>query len=305
MKINWLRIFLICLIVSTLSYLYLSRVYLNPSVVPLTRSTIDDVIAATTDARYLTHLQKIKTKVTEQFSVLLMKPFVVVSDCSLTQTWFCVNGTMKPIVDLLQRDFFPKEPAEIITIWLFKDNESYRNNSMKLYGMSVDTPFGFYSRDHNVLIMNIATGTGTLIHEICHPLTEANFATCPPWLFEGLGSLFEQASFRDEQIKGLINWRLTNLQTLITTNSLPTIPELFSKTEKQFYDEDTADNYAQSRYLCYFLQEKGLLKKYLTTFRKNCLKDPTGLDTFTETVEISDIAAFEKEWQEYIGELSL
>ena len=40
-------------------------------------------------------------------------------------------------------------------------------------------------------IMNIATGGGTLVHEIVHPYVEANFPGCPAWFNEGLGSLYE------------------------------------------------------------------------------------------------------------------
>ena len=44
--------------------------------------------------------------------------------------------------------------------------------------------------------MNIATGGGTLVHEIVHPFVEANFPGCPTWFNEGLGSLYEQSAER-------------------------------------------------------------------------------------------------------------
>ena len=42
--------------------------------------------------------------------------------------------------------------------------------------------------------MNIATGGGTLVHEIVHPFMAANFEQCPSWFNEGLGSLYEQSA---------------------------------------------------------------------------------------------------------------
>ena len=52
----------------------------------------------------------------------------------------------------------------------------------------------------NALVMNIATGGGTLVHEIVHPFMEANFPACPSWFNEGLGSLYEQSGARDGRI---------------------------------------------------------------------------------------------------------
>ena len=41
------------------------------------------------------------------------------------------------------------------------------------------TPYGYYSAAHRALIMNIATGGGTLVHEIVHPFVRANFPQMP------------------------------------------------------------------------------------------------------------------------------
>ena len=87
-----------------------------------------------------------------------------------------------------------------------------------LTGNEPGTPYGFYSAKHNGLFMNIATGGGTLVHEIVHPYVEADFPNAPPWLNEGLGSLFEQSADRDGHIVGLTNWRLAGLQRAIRAN---------------------------------------------------------------------------------------
>ena len=63
--------------------------------------------------------------------------------------------------------------------------------------------------------MNIATGGGTLVHELVHPYVEADFPGAPPWLNEGLGSLFEQSDERDGYIVGLTNWRLPAPRTTL------------------------------------------------------------------------------------------
>ena len=115
--------------------------------------------------------------------------------------------------------------------------------------------------------MNIATGGGTLVHEIVHPYVEADFPNAPPWLNEGLGSLFEQSDERDGKIVGLTNWRLAGLQKAIKRGGVPSFFELTHMDSKTFYLEEHGTNYSQSRYLMYYLQEKGLLHDFYRRFR--------------------------------------
>jgi len=58
--------------------------------------------------------------------------------------------------------------------------------------------------------------------------------------------------------------------------------------------------YAQARYLCYYLQEKGLLAKYYHAFRAARAKDPTGYETLKAILEEKDMAAFQKRWEAYV-----
>ena len=88
--------------------------------------------------------------------------------------------TVKWAVDKLKQEYFSKDPKEIIDIWLFKDAASYERNAKLLFGYKPDTPYGYYSKMHKALVMNISTGGGTLVHEIVHPFIEANFPNCPP-----------------------------------------------------------------------------------------------------------------------------
>ena len=47
-------------------------------------------------------------------------------------------------------------------------------HALELFGDEPETPYGYFSAEHQALIMNIATGGGTLVHEIVHPFMEAN-----------------------------------------------------------------------------------------------------------------------------------
>jgi len=104
-------------------------------------------------------------------------------------------------------------------------------------------------------------------------------------------------------IWGLTNWRLAGLQEAILDRRLPPFEDLTAKTATEFYDEDPGTNYAQSRYLCYFLQEKGLLPRFYREFRAASSQDPTGLETLKKVLEREDMEAFRQEWEEYVFKL--
>lgn len=151
--------------------------------------------------------------------------------------------------------------------------------------------------------MNISTGGGTLVHEIVHPFIASNFPECPSWFNEGLASLYEQCGERDGKITGYTNWRLRGLQQAINGDKVPPFKELMSTTTREFYNADPGSNYGQARYLCYYLQERGLLVKYYHAFRKNAKADPTGYVTLQRVLGEKDIPAFQKKWNRYILEL--
>src|SRR5258706_12901051 len=111
--------------------------------------------------------------------------------------------------------------------------------------------------------MNIGTGSGTLVHEIVHPFMRANFPNCPAWFNEGLASLYEASVEKNGHIQGLINWRFKGLEKAIKEGRTISFQQLTSMSEAQFYGGASySEHYAQARYLCYYLQEKGLLAKF-------------------------------------------
>lgn len=151
--------------------------------------------------------------------------------------------------------------------------------------------------------MNIATGGGTLCHEIVHAYVASNFPDCPAWFNEGLGSLYEQSGTRGERVVGLTNWRLAGLKKEIQAGNLPSFESLLSTTTYQFYNMAKGNNYAQARYLCYYLQEKGLLVKFYDAFIRNTKKDPSGYETLKKTLKESDMADFKKRWEKWVLKL--
>ena len=254
-----------------------------------------------TSADYAQHIMQLKDRLpNKNFTVVLQHPFVVVGDEPESKVRSRAEHTVKWATDKLKKQYFAKDPDQILDIWLFKDQSSYESNALRLFNSKPSTPYGYYSPSDKALVMNIATGGGTLVHEIVHPFVEANFPECPSWFNEGLGSLYEQSNERDKKIIGMTNWRLAGLQRAIKAGNVPSFATLCSTTRKQFYNEDPGTHYAQARYLCYYLQEHDLLGKYYHSFVVNHKTDPTGYKTLQQVLGTKDIPAFQKKWEAYV-----
>ena len=208
--------------------------------------------------------------------------------------------TIKWAVEKLKQDFFTEDPKEILDIWLFKNAYSYEKHALSIFNDKPSTPYGYYSRELKALIMNIGTGGGTLVHEIVHPFMEANFPACPPWLNEGMGSLYEQCGEEDGHIHGFVNWRLPGLQKAIKAGNVAPFKTVMAMDASAFYGDRSGVNYAQSRYLCYYLQERGLLVKFYKQFRARSKDDPSGFQTLRAVLGESDMDLFKRKWEKYV-----
>lgn len=248
------------------------------------------------------HVAELKRTTSDDFTIIIEKPFVVIGDQSpdLVKQW--ATGTIRWAVKQIKESYFKHDPDHIINIWLFKDKNSYEKNATALFGRKPTTPYGYYSPSDRALVMNISTGGGTLVHEIVHPFMAANFAACPSWFNEGLASLYEQSSERDGKIVGLTNWRLRGLQLAIRDQLLGSFERLMSTNDREFYEGD-ATNYAQARYLCYWLQEQGLLRQYYHSFVKNADSDPEGIKTLRKILKVNDLQNFQTQWEENVLKL--
>jgi hypothetical protein len=261
----------------------------------------DSTSGGFTEADFARHVAQLKKKLpSHEFSLVIQRPFVVVGDEPPKVVQQHAEDTIKWAVDRLKQDFFTNDPKEILDIWLFKDAASYEKNTRLLFGDAPTTPYGYYSSKDKALIMNIATGGGTLVHEIVHPFMEANFPACPPWLNEGLGSLYEQCGEVDGHIHGFTNWRLPGLQQAIKAGKVPPFKILTAMDTNTFYNDDKGTNYAQSRYLCYYLQENALLVKFYQDFYAHRQEDPTGFKTLQKVLAQTDMDLFKKKWEKHV-----
>ena len=278
--------------------------------IPLVPGKLVDPPAATgafTPADYAQHVMELRDRLAAaglaHASIRIEAPFVVVGD-SGDATLARDARTVRWAVDHLEQDFFTAHPKKILDVFLFHGDASYRKGVAALTKDAPDTPYGFYSASAGGLFMNISTGGGTLVHEIVHPYVEADFPDAPPWLNEGLGSLFEQSADKDGHIVGLTNWRLAGLQKALAHGSVPSFRALTALDSDAFYKDDEGVHYAESRYLLYYLQERGRLRDFYRSFRAARDKDPTGYATLVQALGERDMDDFRTRWEKFVAALT-
>src|SRR5687768_10195515 len=72
----------------------------------------------------------LRTKLKDRgFTVIVEKPFIVIGDepQPLVRRW--AEGIVRGTVARLKQDYFTKDPANILEIWLFKDAASYNKHA--------------------------------------------------------------------------------------------------------------------------------------------------------------------------------
>ena len=259
-----------------------------------------DLGASPTDADFARHVEALKARLPEKgkaFTFVVQRPFVVIGNEKAAVVRRRAVRTVKWAADRLKRDYFEKDPEDIVDIYLLADDASYRRLSLDLFGHESTSRYGYYSHTDRALVMNIATGSGTLVHEMVHAFMDANFPACPTWFNEGLASLYEQCGDKDGHIVGFTNWRLPALQEAIEKHDLPSFEELCTTTSRAFYGGRRTTNYAQARYLFLYLQAKGLLHAFAHAFMKDPEEDPTGYRTLVRILDEKDMATFQKRWE--------
>lgn len=236
----------------------------------------------------------------DQFTIVAWLPFFVISDEEADDVMFRTKHTIDWAAKKLKEAFFRKDP-DLTCIWLFKDQESYKTCMEKWHGKTRYLPGGFFAENNNSMAMNISLGNGVVVHEMAHAYMYANFRKCPPWFHEGLASLYIRCNEESGEIRGHPDESLVEIQRSIHGKNVLPFDMLFAMRKNEFYLEwFKRCNYVQAQYICYYLQQQGLLKNFYHAFYKNHRHDPTGFKTLKKVVGYDDMRQFQKDWEEFI-----
>lgn len=249
------------------------------------------------------HVLELKKTLPKGMTVLLERPFLVVGN----EEPEVVKSRSKSLVrwtrDLLLKDFFDAVPEHIEEIWVLKDAPTYEKYSRELFNTNPDTPYGYYLSGRRALVMNIRPGGGTLVHEMVHPFMHQAWPDAPGWLNEGLASLFEFPYEEGGHMKGRVNWRLPALKKGLAVKVVPSFKSIVHLSQDAFYEDPYGVHYAEARYMCHWLQERGLLVKFVRRAIELKDVDASGWQALTEVLG-KDPDSFRPEWERYVLGLS-
>ena len=251
--------------------------------------TTPNTSSSFTQSQFEQHIAQLKTKLpSSDFSIVVQPPFVVVGDEPAQVVKQHSEETIKWAVDKLKQDFFQRILRTFSTSGYSKMPPLTKAHANNLQRQAINSLRLLFARPQsaNHEYRNRRRNPGSWI---VHPFVEANFAACPSWLNEGLGSLYEQCGEKDGHIHGYVNWRLPGLQQAIKAGTVPDFKTLTALDTNAFYADGRGVNYAQSRYLCYYLQERGLLVKFYQLFYAQQKNDPTGYKSLTSILGNPDM----------------
>lgn len=220
-------------------------------------------------------------KLWPECSALVWPPLVIAGDLSPRQLERLRQETIEPAIRGMAASYVDVLPHLPVTVLLLRDEKSYHRATTELFGEQGVSVFGYYKPDLRTLVMNIDTGSGTLVHELTHALLAFDFPTAPDWFNEGLASLHEQCEIRPDGhgLDGQVNWRLKILKQALADGSLRRLDAMM--TDGNFRRRESV-NYAQARYFCLYLQQRGLLATYYRRFRDDWRRDPQGVNCAAE-----------------------
>jgi hypothetical protein len=247
--------------------------------------------------------QRIGLELGEGFTIDVVDDlFVVASNAEEKRTHRALR-ILREYHAVLSRTYFERSPVRPVKVYLFADKKSYTSYVNRAYNDPPKTPFGFYWPNQRKIVMNIATGVGTLAHEMVHPLMEADFPRSPSWFNEGFASLFEESVFSPGGlIRGKVNWRLHTLHRALRRSDPPRLRKIASLGRDEFYEVESGINYAVARYLCLYLQERGKLIQYYKTFRDDYSEDRTGIRQLERVLE-RPLDEIERDWRRWVRRL--
>ena len=131
-----------------------------------------------------------------------------------------------------------------------------------------------------------------------HAFIASNFPNCPAWFNEGLASLYDTCD-EEGEIIGVPNRHLSELQSAILTQSILSFESFCGLEKREFYHFDKDRNYAQAKYLCYYLQQEAF-EEIFSEFSENHRLDRTGYNTLQKTVGYGDMREFRKDWEYFM-----
>jgi len=234
-----------------------------------------------------------------EFHVIVRPPFVLAGDLREDDLDDLHRQAVGPVATALWRSYFDRRPDQPVTIVALAGESSYRAVAASLDGYDPSAYAGYTQRGKRRIVFNMATGHGTLAHELAHILSAFDFPEMPEWFDEGLAALHESASFSRDglTIVGTGNWRTRLLRDTLRRGELPALERVIGSPA--FRGEGEGINYAVVRCFCQYLQERGMLSHFYRKFRGAVREDPQGVSTLCELLGCASLDEVDRDFRRW------
>ncbi len=206
--------------------------------------------------------------------VVVHPPYVIGGDLAGEELHRIYRATVAPAARAITQQYLSGPPDAPTVIILARDEASYDRFARRLFGEPPRSSYGYYRPHLRTILVNRARGTSGLLHELTHAILAFESARLPEWFEEGLASLHEESEVRGGVPVGRDNWRLDVLQEAIRRRCLQPLDTLVEAGG--FRRQPIGLSYAQARYFCLFLQERGLLDDAYRRVRQESKTDRQG-----------------------------
>ncbi len=233
--------------------------------------------------------------------IVIRPPFIIAGDLPEADLERLYDEAVLPVTRGLWRSYFDRRPDAPVTIVALSSEAGFATAAAELDGYESSAYAGYTQRGKRRIVVNLATGRGTLAHELSHMLALFDFPDMPEWFDEGLASLHEDAIFSDDGLTliGVSNWRSRLLHDALGRNQLPALEAVIRNPA--FRGEGEGLNYALVRGFCHFLQERGLLSHFYRKFRDGVQDDPSGIVTLCELLNVATMSEVDRQFHDWLA----
>jgi hypothetical protein len=239
---------------------------------------------------------------------IVRTPYVVAGDLEPAKLQQIFDETIRPSAAAMHREYFELPPTDPISILLFSDEATYRAYTLKLFGQSRTSIYGYYKPSVRTVVVNLGAGDGTIVHELTHALIDFDCPDLPIWMNEGIASLHEECQLEETpsgfRIRPLVNWRLAVLQEAIVRQSIRPTRELMM-LDRLVGNNSEALNYAHARYFCMYLSEMGLLDDLYRLVRESPATEGSDRRALWSLISQLSVHGLDEDFQRWVMQLHL
>ncbi len=232
-------------------------------------------------------LKKCKSIIPANFDATVRGAFIFVTSKDADPDRVYILKELDSTLGFFTRYFRLRRPTNFLTVYLATNNDQLRMLGKTIHGLDIPYESYGYSMLGDLSVSGITNflGIGTIKHELFHLAIRTDFGDIPPWLDEGVATLYEESHWEADMLKGNDHfWRNEalrgSLQHLQLFAKLPSLEQLLNYSWQEFDTENdvcrASVNYALAKHFMVYVEQTGLLQKVVSDYRKISRSDPKG-----------------------------